>query len=208
MVSCTRNNAVDANRPPEEIVISYNSTTSASNITSVQEPAGIISIGDNILVTSRADNSILILDSSGKHIKTIGRTGNGPLEFINPSGMATHGGNLYVVDSGNSRIQILNSSYEYIDSLPIEPLSKVNSSDYTDIAVDSMGTVYLTTNNLFAEKAKVYIVKEDGITTTSQNLHGYLFADEDDIWAINTLVLYETKDKYGASTGKSSLYKI
>lgn len=50
-----------------------------------------------------------------KYIKSLGKSGNGPLEFQNPTDIiADRKGNLYIVDSGNNRIQKISSSHTYL----------------------------------------------------------------------------------------------
>jgi tripartite motif-containing protein 2/3/tripartite motif-containing protein 71 len=57
------------------------------------------------------NDNIQQLSSTGKHLRTVGTNGSGPLQFKYPRGIAVHPhtGKVYVVDNDNHRIQVLNS---------------------------------------------------------------------------------------------------
>ena len=59
---------------------------------------------------------IVKFDKDGNFIKSWGRLGTGPGEFMTPHGMAFDSrGRLFVADRGNNRIQIFNQDGDYLD---------------------------------------------------------------------------------------------
>ena len=82
-------------------------------------PQGVaIDAGGNLLVVDNSNHRIQQFSSTGKHLKTIGTLGIGPLQFQCPVGIAVHPHThkVYVVEYGNSRIQVLNSDLTYSSS--------------------------------------------------------------------------------------------
>jgi len=65
-------------------------------------------------------NRIKVFTESGKHIRTIGRSGQGPGEFWEPDYLEIDGNkNIVVMDSSNQRIQILNQEGHYQGGFPL-----------------------------------------------------------------------------------------
>ena len=82
-------------------------------------PRGVaIDTGGNILVVDAGNHRIQQFSSTGKHLRTVGTGGNGPLQFQYPSGITVHPhtGKVYVTDSNDHRIQVLNSNLTYSSS--------------------------------------------------------------------------------------------
>ncbi len=63
--------------------------------------------GRRIYVCDTGAHDIKVFDDDGRHLKTIGRRGEGAGEFNFPTHIAFARGELYVTDTMNSRIQIL-----------------------------------------------------------------------------------------------------
>jgi hypothetical protein len=70
-------------------------------------PSGLLFISD------QRSNEIYVFDAHGKHVKTLGRYGQGPGEFITPSQVAFKQQYVMVRDIGNMRIQFLDESGAY-----------------------------------------------------------------------------------------------
>lgn len=63
--------------------------------------------GRRIYVADTAAHDIKVFDEDGRHLRTVGRRGEGPGEFNFPTHLVFARGELYVTDTMNSRIQIL-----------------------------------------------------------------------------------------------------
>ena len=74
----------------------------------LEEPVSItIDSHDVVYVGDGSNNRLSIFHTDGEFIKSIGKEGNGPLQFDGPHGLAVDKeGTLYVCDTFNYRIQI------------------------------------------------------------------------------------------------------
>jgi hypothetical protein len=64
-------------------------------------------------------NRIKVFTESGKHLRTIGRAGQGPGEFLDPDYLEIdRKGNIVVMDSTNQRIQIISQEGDYQGGFP------------------------------------------------------------------------------------------
>ena len=109
-------------------------------------PAGVaIGAGGNILVVDFSNCRIQQFSSTGKHLKTVGTRGSGPLQFQNPLGIAVHPHThkVYVAEYGNHRIQVLNSDLTYSSSFGSEGSNNGEFIQPLDISTDSAGNVYV-----------------------------------------------------------------
>lgn len=71
------------------------------------------------MVDGRAQQ-LIVFDAAGAHVRTIGRRGGGPGEFMDA--VAVHvapDGHLWVVDVGNVRISVLDTAGRYVDGMLI-----------------------------------------------------------------------------------------
>jgi len=55
---------------------------------------------------------VLVLDSTGAFLRTIGRAGSGPGEFVSPTGLGWWGDTLWVGDARGARIQLFDEQWE------------------------------------------------------------------------------------------------
>ena len=109
-------------------------------------PEGVaIDVGGNILVADYGNHRIQQLSSTGKHLRTVGACGSGPLQFQRPVGIAVHPQThkVYVADCGNHRIQILNSDLTYSSSFGREGSNNGEFICPHDLSTDSDGNVYV-----------------------------------------------------------------
>lgn len=65
-----------------------------------------------ILVTQWMAPEVLVLDSTGAFLRTIGRAGSGPGEFVSPTGLGWLGDTLWVGDARGARIQLFDEQWE------------------------------------------------------------------------------------------------
>jgi len=78
-------------------------------------PSCAVFNGETLLVTDELKNVINVFSPDGKLIKTIGGSGNGPMEFARPSGIAVDSNlNVYVADTLNHRVQKFSSNGSFI----------------------------------------------------------------------------------------------
>lgn len=174
----------------------------------IKKPYGICTFNEYIVVCDYDGNRLALLDKEGKYQKSIGELGSGKVEFSNPTGITVHDNNLYVLDSGNSRVQVLNENFEYVDQIKLNVLvHKQGGFCYTDIAVDSDGTVYVTTDSVGIHDAYISVLKDGKILTTKPFV-GYLAEYDGKVYAANTLELTHTKNKDYGESGKNALYQM
>lgn len=70
-------------------------------------PRALLAAGERLFVADTYNHRVLVLDSMGSFVETLGEGGAGPAQFFFPSGLAVDGGgNLYVADSKNHRVQL------------------------------------------------------------------------------------------------------
>ena len=137
-----------------EKIISIKKTT----LGEFNNPCGVaISNDAHILVSD--DHRLQKLTTDGVCVKSVGSSnhGNEPLEFNWPRGIAVHPttGEIFVADFGNHRIQVFNGA----DLSFSHTIRHGNIILPWDIAVDSEGYLYITTNTVHK------------FTTTGQYIH-------------------------------------
>lgn len=79
-----------------------------------------------IWVLERRTQQLIVFDTAGNHVRTIGRRGGGPGEFMEP--VAVHlapDGRLWVVDVGTHRISVLDTAGNYVDGMRIPVLFRM-----------------------------------------------------------------------------------
>ena len=94
---------------------------------------------EELYVADYKRNVVTVFNYDGRLKRTIGRTGQGPGEFLQPVDVDLAAGKLHVLEAGNYRVSILDTNGEYLASFEVGPLS----SDQK-IAVSSDGRrIYL-----------------------------------------------------------------
>ena len=101
--------------------------------------------GGDMLVVDHWGHRIEQLSSTGKHLRTVGTWGNGPLQFQRPRGVVIHPhtGKVYVADCNNHRIQVMNSDLTYSSSFGTYGSNKGEFMFPYDICTDKKGNVYV-----------------------------------------------------------------
>jgi hypothetical protein len=72
-----------------------------------------------IYVVDAQDCAVKLFSKQGKFMKTVGRKGCGPGEFLFPSGVSAVGGCIHVADKLNRRIQVLDASGRQLRSFGV-----------------------------------------------------------------------------------------
>ena len=109
------------------------------------KPRGVACTQDNNIVV--ADNhSIQKISTDGRSIISVGKQGNGPLEFNAPHGIAISQitNHIYVADYYNNRIQVLNHDLSFSHSFGTYGLAEGQFHCPVSIAFDNKGLVYVT----------------------------------------------------------------
>lgn len=82
---------------------------------------GDLEVGENrsVYVLDRLNRVVQVFDERGRHLRSIGREGNGPGEFANPVALTWDPrGRLWVVDPGNNRYTVFSGEGELITTYP------------------------------------------------------------------------------------------
>ena len=124
-------------------------------------PSGVaIDTGGNILVADYWNSRMHQLSFTGKHLRTVGTKGSGPLQFQNPIGITVHPytGKVYVVDCVNN-IQILNSDLTHSSSFGRNGSDNGEFIYPYDIATGAEGNVYVADKN----NHRIQVFTVDGV---------------------------------------------
>ena len=99
----------------------------------------------NILLTNFSKNCISKYSLSGTFIVSVGKKGNGQMQFHQPGGITFNTSNhkVYVADTGNYRVQILNSDLTFSSTFGKKGDDEGQFSIPCDIACDSTGKMYV-----------------------------------------------------------------
>jgi len=105
--------------------------------TNFYEPGGIAVDKDgNIYVADSGNERIVIFNSKGEFIKSFGRKGQGPGEFLSPWQIAIYNNELYVYDWGRN-IQKFHLDGQYISGFSLR------GGTFLDFDIDSKGNIYV-----------------------------------------------------------------
>jgi hypothetical protein len=112
----------------------------------LSRPTGIAfsETSGEIWVAETGSHRISVFDTNGKRIKTIGKRGDGPLEFNYPTYIwIDSAGRVYIVDSMNFRVQILSGEGDYIGSFGKPGDATGTFARPRGVATDSKGNIYV-----------------------------------------------------------------
>lgn len=86
----------------------------------------------NLYVLDYLLAQILVFSSSGERLRTIGREGRGPREFIRPRAFNLSRDTVRVVDTGNDRLQTLALDSDFMRTTPLPPGSGMGEVTVND----------------------------------------------------------------------------
>lgn len=166
----------------------------------VEAPQGILCSEEDILISDGENDCLILCDYEGNVIKSIGMTGNGKTEFINPGAIAAYNDEIYVIDRGNQRIQIFDKDLNYIDEIKLKD-TRSSDPDYVPamLAVNEEG-VYVSGYSLNDPVVDKYTGGER--TEIGENFLGTVSVHDGQVYFINSMVrFYDKKEKtFGAVT--------
>jgi DNA-binding beta-propeller fold protein YncE len=70
----------------------------------------VVSRDGNVWVADQANAHIVVIPADGGTLRTVGRKGSGPREFLRPVAIAFDGRAILVLDAGNARVQYFDSA--------------------------------------------------------------------------------------------------
>ena len=186
-VLCIPSCGTPAKPPIETPVLSATAQTEVffADSSILAAPAGIAYFGDRVIVSDFQNNALVVLDTDGNYLSTVGEPGAGDLQFHTPGAMTVSGDTLYVLDMGNRRVQRLNSDLEYIDSIYLWEEMMYSEFPYTDIAVSGDGEIYVCSGSFDLNNVGVYKV-DDNYTHAYKTYYGFLGTYSGDVYFINT----------------------
>ena len=111
----------------------------------LEQPTGIAynHVTDEIIISETREHRLIVLNSKGELLRTVGTRGIGKSEFNFPTFLAFANGILYVVDAMNFRVQVFNDDYQYITEFGEQGDGSGYLASPKGIAVDSHGHIYL-----------------------------------------------------------------
>lgn len=174
----------------------------------VKTISGIAFVDFNVIVSDIKKDSLFMYDSDFNLIKSVGKTGNGSLEFISPSDVKFANGKLYVLDYGNQRIQILDKNLSHIKDIKFEKPDEFPEFIYTSMAIDKDENIYLSGETLFTRS----IQKIDSNNKSSyikDNFSGNLYYYNDILYAVNFgQFLVNRSGELSVNTGRNFMLSI
>jgi len=72
-----------------------------------------------LYICDTGNSRVVVVDSTGRLLHTLGRAGSGPGEFRYPLAVRASGDGVFVLDYGNARIQAFDRRLRYVASLPL-----------------------------------------------------------------------------------------
>lgn len=169
----------------------------------VDSPGGILCREQDILITDSKNDHLVVADYEGNVLRTIGKSGNGPLEFLSPGDMTAYNDKIYIIDQKNYRVQILDADLNYLDEIETRIVDQ-NDPEFVfqHIAVNKDG-IYLDGSSFFNDHVYLYQTNEKDPVIIGKNFYGPLFCYEEKIFATNTSTkVYDKKtDTMGYRSG-------
>lgn len=105
--------------------------------TAFYEPGGVaVDQEGNIYVADSGNQRVVKFNPEGKFVKSFGRKGQGPGEFISPGQLAIFGNEIYVYD-WRRNIQKFSQNGEYISGFDLR------GGTFLDFDIDSKGNIYV-----------------------------------------------------------------
>jgi sugar lactone lactonase YvrE len=109
----------------------------------LSKPSGVAISTEGQIWIADARDRVLVLDATGKYVRTVGASGSDPGQFKMPRGLGFDaGGNLYVADAGNNRIQKFASNGQFLLQFGIARAASEDLSEPSCVVVHA-GVVFV-----------------------------------------------------------------
>lgn len=178
----------------------------------IKNPFGLVIFNDKLIACDFDKNCLIIYSLDGKYEKSIGSTGNGELEFLNPIDVTKYNNDLYVLDSGNERIQILNSDFTLKKILELKELGSFNNYyRYSGITVSDKGEIYVDTVTSNKEVARILYMEsaDKEWIQLSKSLFGSMKNCEGKVYAVDRMSFGEqSASSWSVQAGVNNLYSF
>lgn len=123
------------------------------------EPRGFAATADRLYVADTESHRILILDLSGKTLRSFGKKGSKAGEFKRPSALAVdEQGKLYVADTGNHHVQVFDAEGKWIRSIGEKGDGARQFNSPSGVAVRK-GLIYVADTG----NSRIQVLTADGI---------------------------------------------
>jgi hypothetical protein len=146
---------------------------------------------DLIYVMDWGDNAIKVFDERGGFLRTIGRTGQGPGEFMSGAGFDLMSGErICILDPSQRRVMFLTTRGRYLSGFPLDGL-------FGDISIDGQDRLFL---------GKRAVVKEQNLSSEFRETLIVTSIFRTDVRGQNLIHLadFQGEPEWTKSTGKSS----
>lgn len=176
-----------------DVIIVYEDGYEAEIISVLEEEIrinGMICRAEDMLAVDTSGNRILRLNYEGEIIETIGNTGNGAGEFLNPTEIAVYEDKLYILDAGNLRIQVMNQNFEVENIISLEGLGTYSIGElYDSLAVVNENMIFLTTSYDY----KIYLIKnQKEMIVLEDNFCGTCTAENGKAYFAQSMILTDS----------------
>jgi len=132
-----------------------------------------IRVGDNGNIYISDNNQIKCYNRNGQYLRTIGRKGQGPGEFLGSRFALSQDGKIYVMDKINARITIFDTNGVYFKSFNVSNLN----TNWHHIYSDQYNNIYFSREFRDEEKYVMSIHRYNAIGQESLN-YGKFLADQ------------------------------
>lgn len=109
----------------------------------------------NIFISDQKWSHIFKFGPSGNFLKTIGRKGQGPGEFMNPYCLTVTEDFLIVSDTGARKIQVFDREGKYLKSIKV-------LKPYIEIVADASGLIFASALRMSIETPLIDVLDKDG----------------------------------------------
>ncbi|PWJ49771.1 6-bladed beta-propeller [Faecalicatena contorta] len=164
-------------------------------IDGVDNPVGILCREQDILITDRENDRLVVTDFEGNVIRKIGETGNGPLEFMSPGEIIRYENKVYILDEKNYRVQILDENLNYVEEIKTKHADPNDPHFvYQNMAISKKG-IYLNGFSFTSDQVHLYTAGTTEPIVIGKNFYGPLYNYQEKIYAMNTSIkTYLKKD--------------
>jgi DNA-binding beta-propeller fold protein YncE/tetratricopeptide (TPR) repeat protein len=124
------------------------------------QPVAAAASPDRLYVVDEKKNMLFLYDSTGKLMKSSGRSGSQPGAFSGPRGVAVGpNGNVYVADTGNHRVQIFDRDGNFVYAFGEKGAEPGKLRDPESIAIGADGRIFVSDSG----NNRIQVFTDEGI---------------------------------------------